>query len=142
MNEPVPRRTVARRVRAGVVTWVAVLVVLRLFVVQPERCGDPTSTDIREAATYTVNWFVRNQGQDGRWLYRYDAARNLDLGVKHLVIFGPDRNLPAARFDFQISQRCVSPFFFLNRYNRAFYHFGGLICLMGSQCQYSRLFGH
>jgi hypothetical protein len=84
VNEPVTGTTVARRVRAGVVTWVSILVVLRLFVVQPERCGDPTATDIREAATHTVNWFVRNQGLEGRWLYRYDAARDLDLGGYNL----------------------------------------------------------
>jgi hypothetical protein len=31
-----------------------------------------------------VNWFVLNQGLEGRWLYRYDAARDLDLGGYNL----------------------------------------------------------
>jgi len=60
--------------------WVAVLVGLRLFVLQPERCGDVGSSEVRAAATAAVNWLVRNQESDGQWLYRYDAPANRDLG--------------------------------------------------------------
>lgn len=70
--------------RTGVVSWVAVLVVLRLLVLQPERCGNPSAAEIREAATATVNWLVRNQELNGRWLYRYDADRNINLGGYNL----------------------------------------------------------
>jgi small neutral amino acid transporter SnatA (MarC family) len=38
----------------------------------PERCPEVTVDDLRTAATATVDWFVRNQGADGRWLYEYD----------------------------------------------------------------------
>ena len=81
MNES---NTIARRVRAGVFAWLAVLVLLRLLVLQPERCGDPTRADVEAAATHAVNWFVRNQSLEGRWLYRYDSERNLNLGGYNL----------------------------------------------------------
>lgn len=68
----------------GVVTWLAVLIPLRLLVLQPERCGEPTAADVRAAATATVNWLVRNQEASGRWLYRYDAGSDRDLGGYNL----------------------------------------------------------
>ena len=60
--------------------WVAVLVGLRLFILQPERCGDVGAPEVRAAATAAVNWLIRNQEPDGQWLYRYDAVNDRDLG--------------------------------------------------------------
>ena len=68
------------RLRIGVISWVAVLVVLRLLVVQPERCGDVTVAEVRASAAAAVDWLVNHQEPDGRWLYRYDAVANRDLG--------------------------------------------------------------
>lgn len=64
----------------GVTVWVAVLVGLRLFILQPERCGEVGSSQVRAAASAAVDWLVRNQEPDGQWLYRYDAVADRDLG--------------------------------------------------------------
>jgi len=68
----------------GVITWVAVLVALRLLVLQPERCGDATEAEVTAAAASTVNWLIRNQGPEGTWLYRYEAETDDDLGGYNL----------------------------------------------------------
>jgi small neutral amino acid transporter SnatA (MarC family) len=39
----------------------------------PERCPAVTADDLRASATEAVDWFTRNQEQDGTWLYLYDA---------------------------------------------------------------------
>lgn len=84
MNEPVVTKSIGSRVRAGVATWVAVLVVLRLFVLQPERCESPTVGEVEASAAAAVNWLVRNQNRDGTWLYRYNVETNRDLGGYNL----------------------------------------------------------
>ena len=71
---------IRRRVRIGVATWVVVLVGLRLLVLQPERCGDVGPAEVGRAAASAVGWLARNQLPDGRWLYRYDATADRDLG--------------------------------------------------------------
>ncbi|MBT8192635.1 MAG: hypothetical protein KJP22_04480 [Acidimicrobiia bacterium] len=80
MNEHQNSSTLGRRVRTGAITWVAVLVVLRILVLQPERCGDVSEDEVRASATAAVEWLVVNQLPDGRWLYRYDAVADEDLG--------------------------------------------------------------
>lgn len=84
MNEYPKTRSVGHRVRLGVITWVAVLMALRLLVLQPERCGEATEADVTAAATSAVNWLVRNQASDGTWLYRYAAESDDDLGGYNL----------------------------------------------------------
>jgi len=69
-----------RRVRIAAITWVAVLVALRMLVLQPERCGDVSADEVRASATAAVDWLIVNQLPDGRWLYRYDATADEDLG--------------------------------------------------------------
>lgn len=64
----------------GAAAWVAVLVALRLLVLQPERCGDVSRAEVLASATSAVEWLVRNQASDGRWLYRYDAEDDRDVG--------------------------------------------------------------
>lgn len=65
-------RTVRGIVGRGVLLWVVVLGGLRAFVVQAEHCGAPTPDALRQAAGAAVDWFARNQNDDGTWLYRYD----------------------------------------------------------------------
>ena len=61
-------------------SWVLVLGGLRAFVVQAEQCGDPTAAELRSSADAAVGWFVRNQRDDGAWLYRYDRDTDSDVG--------------------------------------------------------------
>ena len=42
-------------------------------VAPPERCPSVTAGELRRSAQATVDWFVRNQGTHGTWLYLYDA---------------------------------------------------------------------
>ena len=76
---------VGRRVAIAAGCWVLVAVALRVGVVAPERCFDVRAEDLRAAATETVGWFDRNQLADGRWLYRYDASTDTDLGDYNVV---------------------------------------------------------
>ncbi len=77
-----PLRTV---VLHGVLVWVLVVGGLRLFVVQPERCGDPDPASVRAAAELAVGWLTRNQAADGTYLYRFDVAAGRDLGGYNVV---------------------------------------------------------
>ncbi len=90
MSEPAAvrrdrRRSVGRVVAGGVLSWVLVLGGLRAFVVQAEHCGDPTSAELRAAADAAVGWFVRNQRDDGAWLYRYDRDTDTDVGSYNIT---------------------------------------------------------
>jgi small neutral amino acid transporter SnatA (MarC family) len=42
----------------------------------PERCPSVAPAELRRSAQASVDWFVRNQNPDGRWLYEYDADAN------------------------------------------------------------------
>lgn len=39
----------------------------------PEHCPTHTAAQMRASATEAATWFVRNQQDDGRWLYLYDS---------------------------------------------------------------------
>jgi hypothetical protein len=84
MSEPAVRRdhrrSVGRVVAGGVLSWVLVLGGLRALVVQAEHCGDPSASELRAAAGAAVGWFVRNQRDDGVWMYRYDRDTDADVG--------------------------------------------------------------
>jgi small neutral amino acid transporter SnatA (MarC family) len=71
-DAPPPRRAIRRAAIAGVGLAVAAVVVFGV-VAPPERCPAVSADDLREAAGQTVDWFVRNQQDDGTWLYLYDA---------------------------------------------------------------------
>lgn len=62
-------RRVALAVVAAVVACAGMLVVLA----PPERCPTVTVDSLRSSASETVEWFVRNQHDDGTWLYLYNA---------------------------------------------------------------------
>lgn len=80
MDEHQTSNNLGRRVRIAAITWVAVLVALRMLILQPERCGDVSAEEVRASATAAVDWLIVNQLPDGRWLYRYDATEDEDLG--------------------------------------------------------------
>jgi small neutral amino acid transporter SnatA (MarC family) len=46
-------------------------------VAPPERCPSVTAAELQRSAQAAVDWFVRNQETDGRWLYVYDADDDL-----------------------------------------------------------------
>ena len=100
-----------RRARRGLAAWVLALAAVRVVVAQPERCGVVTGARLDAAIEETIGWATRMQGDDGRWIYRYDADVDLDLGVyEHVRHAGltmslyqasaagsPDAAAPAAR---------------------------------------------
>jgi hypothetical protein len=59
--------------------WRAALILALIAVVvftagaPPERCPPVSAGELRRAAQASVDWFVRNQNQDGTWLYLYNA---------------------------------------------------------------------
>ena len=63
-----------RRVAASAGVWILALAVVRVTVLLPERCPPVDDAGIRGGVAEAVEWFERNQGPDGRWLYRYDRA--------------------------------------------------------------------
>jgi small neutral amino acid transporter SnatA (MarC family) len=65
----------ARLARAGLL--LALLLVICFGVAAPpERCPPVSAAELRQSARATVDWFVRNQQPDGRWLYLYDAEKD------------------------------------------------------------------
>jgi hypothetical protein len=73
------------RIARGLLAWAVAIVVVRAVLLQPEQCDAPSVEALREAADETVAWAVRTQRDDGRWIYRYDAEDDRDLGVYELV---------------------------------------------------------
>jgi small neutral amino acid transporter SnatA (MarC family) len=65
----------ARVWRAGL-TLLLLVGVAFVVVAPPERCPSVTAGELRRSAQATVDWFVRNQNQDGSWLYLYDAEED------------------------------------------------------------------
>ena len=65
-------RPLTRVWRAGLI--LAALLALALAVVAPpEHCPSASAGELRASAGAAVDWFVRNQEEDGAWLYLYDA---------------------------------------------------------------------
>jgi len=65
-----------RVLNAGIV--LALLLILTFGVAAPpERCPTVSTAELRRSAQATVDWFVRNQAPDGRWLYEYDKDRDV-----------------------------------------------------------------
>jgi small neutral amino acid transporter SnatA (MarC family) len=46
----------------------------------PEHCPSPTIESIDASTESAVEWFVRNQRDDGTWLYEYDVDNDEDRG--------------------------------------------------------------
>jgi hypothetical protein len=52
----------------------AFAVTLRMTVIPPEDCGTPGEASIEQAASRAVDWMVRNQEADGRYVYTYHSG--------------------------------------------------------------------
>ena len=63
-----------RSVLLSVALWVLLAGALRVFVIPPEACGDVAVHEIRSAAGEAQLWVQRAQLDDGRYVYKYDAA--------------------------------------------------------------------
>jgi small neutral amino acid transporter SnatA (MarC family) len=78
---PAPRR----RLMLTATTLGVVAVLTFGVAAPPEHCPRPTAESLHAAADDAVQWFVRNQRPDGRWLYEYDAARQVAPDDYNLV---------------------------------------------------------
>ena len=65
-------RPLTRVVRAGATLAVGLVFVFGVAA-PPERCPTVTTVELRASAQAAVDWFARNQHDDGSWLYDYDA---------------------------------------------------------------------
>lgn len=78
MTEPAPASPSptrpGRRVLLSAGALAAVAVITFGAIAPPEHCPAPSTDELHAAADAAVQWFVRNQQDDGRWLYEYDAA--------------------------------------------------------------------
>ncbi len=61
------------RVWPAVLTLAVITAASFAVVAPPERCPTVTAPELRRSAQATVDWFVRNQGTGGTWLYEYNA---------------------------------------------------------------------
>ena len=64
---------IARRLLRAGLTLALILAVVFALAAPPERCPTVTASELRGSAQASVDWFVRNQGSDGTWLYLYNA---------------------------------------------------------------------
>ncbi len=77
-------RLATRLWRAGLA--LALLIAVSVVVVAPpERCPSVGVGALRRSAQASVDWFVRNQEPDGRWLYLYNARENSAAPVYDVV---------------------------------------------------------
>jgi small neutral amino acid transporter SnatA (MarC family) len=63
----------AQRLWPAALTLALILAVVFAVVAPPERCPSVSADELRRASQAAVDWFVRNQDPDGRWLYEYNA---------------------------------------------------------------------
>ncbi|MFP4513870.1 MAG: hypothetical protein ACLFRV_13060 [Acidimicrobiales bacterium] len=67
-----PRR-VHHRLLGALASWAVLATVVRVVVALPEHCPAVSADTLMDGAVAAVEWLDRNQLDDGRWLYRYDA---------------------------------------------------------------------
>ena len=79
------RSSPARRVLLATVGLVVAAVVAFGVLAPPEHCPDVSAAALTDRATAAVDWFTRNQLDDGTWLYEYDAEADRDLGSYNIV---------------------------------------------------------
>jgi small neutral amino acid transporter SnatA (MarC family) len=65
------RSTIGTRVATWSIGVVGIVAATFLVGAPPERCPDVDADELRAASTEAVDWLVRNQQSDGRWLYEY-----------------------------------------------------------------------
>src|SRR4051812_1113195 len=73
------------QLRRGLAAWVLAAAGIRLFVAQPEHCAPVSDASIRHAIDETIAWATRTQGEDGRWIYRYDTVTDGDVAAYEMV---------------------------------------------------------
>jgi small neutral amino acid transporter SnatA (MarC family) len=64
------------RVARAALVLAGALVLAFGVVAPPERCPSVDAPQLRTAAQAAVDWFARNQNEDGSWLYQYDSKTN------------------------------------------------------------------
>jgi small neutral amino acid transporter SnatA (MarC family) len=64
---------VVRRAALAAAGLVATAVGVFVVLAPPEHCPTTSTAQLQASATEAADWFVRNQQDDGRWLYLYDA---------------------------------------------------------------------
>ena len=64
---------IARRLWRAGLGLALLLAVAFVALAPPERCPTVSPGELRGSAQAAVDWFVRNQDRDGRWLYLYNA---------------------------------------------------------------------
>ena len=69
---------------AAVVLLVAAVLAFGVLA-PPEQCPDVSADELTARATAAVDWFTRNQLDDGTWLYEYDGETDRDLGSYNIV---------------------------------------------------------
>jgi small neutral amino acid transporter SnatA (MarC family) len=75
----------ATRVLVAAVGLLVAVVLAFGVLAPPEHCPDATADELTARATAAVDWFTRNQLDDGTWLYEYDADADRDLGSYNIV---------------------------------------------------------
>jgi small neutral amino acid transporter SnatA (MarC family) len=61
------------RVWRALLSLALLLAVVFVVAAPPERCPSVSAAELRGSARAAVDWFVRNQWTDGRWVYLYDT---------------------------------------------------------------------
>lgn len=85
MTAPAAAPRPSRRLMLTATTLGVVAILTFGVAAPPEHCPDPTAASLHQAADDAVQWFVRNQRDDGRWLYEYDAGRGVAPDDYNLV---------------------------------------------------------
>ena len=71
--------------RRGLAAWILTFALVRVAITQPEHCGTVNVARLDRAIDEAVAWAARTQGTDGRFIYRYDARTDTDLGNYEFV---------------------------------------------------------
>lgn len=74
-----------RRVGTALLAWVLTFGVVRVVILQPERCGEVTFDRLDLAIEEAIAWAGRTIRSDGTWIYRYNADTDADTGIYELV---------------------------------------------------------
>ncbi|HEY8525236.1 MAG TPA: hypothetical protein VIL48_09745 [Acidimicrobiales bacterium] len=77
--------TPGRRATGAALLLALGLVLTFGVIAPPERCPRVTAADLRAAAGEAVDWFARNQADDGTWLYLYDARADAPASDYNVV---------------------------------------------------------
>lgn len=76
---------VRRRTTRALVTWAVGAAIMRLTLWAPEVCPPIARSEARLAATQAADWIVRNQADDGRFLYDFHRGRDESSDDYNLV---------------------------------------------------------